>query len=164
MTSEDPRYGAPAYDSGRPAPQQPGWGPASAPGSAPGYDPAGYGQQQPVVRRNGLGVAALVLGILALLTSITLVGGIVLGLAAVVLGVLGRGRVQRREADNGGVATAGIVLGVLGIVVSAAIIALGVSIFNSDSGKKYQDCLNGAGSDRAAAQACADQFGKDLTN
>jgi hypothetical protein len=140
MTSQDPRYGAPAYD------------------------PAGYGQQQPVVRRNGLGVAALVLGILALLTSITLVGGIVLGLVAVVLGVLGRGRVQRREADNGGVATAGIVLGVLGIVVSAAIIALGVSIFQSDSGQKYQDCLGNAGSSRAAAQACADQFGKDLTN
>ncbi len=164
MTTEDPRYGAPTGPStpayGQPQQQpQPGWGPSSQ----GGYDPSGYGRP-PVAKRNGLGVAALVLGILAVVTSITVVGGIVLGLIAVVLGAVGRGRVRRREADNGGMALTGIILGVVGILISAGIIALGVSIFNSDSGQKYQDCLDGAGTDQAAVQSCADQFGRDLTN
>lgn len=159
MTTEDPRHGAPAYGQARPGHPEPTWGP----GSSGGYDASGYGQQQPVQRRNGLGVAALVLGLLAVLSSITVVGGIVLGIAAIVLGVLARARVKRREADNGGVALAGLLLGILGIVLSAALLAFSVSIFNSDSGQKYKDCLSNAGSDRAAAQVCADQFGKDVT-
>lgn len=65
--------------------------------------------------RNGLGIAALILGILAVLTFLTLVGGVLLGLLAIVLGLVARGRVKRREATNGGVATAGVILGALGL-------------------------------------------------
>jgi hypothetical protein len=39
--------------------------------------------------RNGFGVAALVLGILALLLSWTIIGGVLLGALALIFGVLG---------------------------------------------------------------------------
>ncbi len=140
----------------------------------PGGTPAGYGSGypqagqgaaghgQPGGKRNGLGIAALVVGILAVVTSLTVVGGIVLGIVAIVLGVLGRKRAGRGEADNGGVALAGTVLGAVGLVASIALIALGLSILNSDSGQKLQDCLDNAGQDQAAVQQCQQEFQNDL--
>ena len=123
----------------------------------------GYGQPQ-VAPKNGLGIAALVLGILALLTFLTVVGGILFGLIAVVLGFVARGKVKRGEATNGGMALAGIITGAIGLVLSLGVIALGVSILNSDSVSNLQDCLNDAGNDTAAQQQCqtefSDNFGK----
>ena len=49
-----------------------------------------------------------------LLSVATVFAPIVLGVVAVVFGFLGRGRVKRGTANNGGVAIAGIVLGALG--------------------------------------------------
>jgi hypothetical protein len=113
--------------------------------------------------RNGFGTTALVLGILAVVGSITVVGGILLGVVAIVFGALGRSRAKRGEANNGGLATAGLILGIVAVVLSAALVAVGVSLFNSDSGKKLQDCLNNAGSDRAAQQQCQNEFRDNLT-
>jgi hypothetical protein len=158
--SSGPGWGAAPSDS-------PGWG--AAPGSGggpPGGQPWGsapYGSGGPAgPARNGLGVAALVLGLLALLTSVTIVGGIVLGLAAIVLGALGRGRARRGEASNGGTATAGIVLGVLGAVLAVVLLAAGVALFQSDQGQELVDCLERAGSDTAAQQACQREFTEQL--
>ena len=75
-----------------------------------------------------------------------------------ILGFLGRGRVKRGEADNGGVATAGIVLGFLGIIVSIVAIAIAIWGFNQAGGSDYVDCMRKAGSDRAAQQQCEEQF------
>ncbi|WP_244187556.1 DUF4190 domain-containing protein [Mycobacterium gastri] len=47
--------------------------------------------------------------------------GIILGICAVVMGSFGRTRVRRGEADNNGVAVAGIVLGIVAIVVGLAV-------------------------------------------
>ena len=110
---------------------------------------AGYGQPVGPVR-NGMGVAALVLGILAIVTSITVIGGILLGIVAIVLGVVGRGRANRGEANNRGVATAGIVTGAIGALLSIALIVAGVSILNSSTGK----CIQKANGNQAAAQQC----------
>lgn len=163
MTTPSDPFGPPDDRPGS-QPQQP-WG--SPPGPPPGQQwgapqgPPAHGAQPwgstpgpGGPPRNGLGVAALVLGILALVLSFTVVGGIVLGLAAVVLGALGRGRVKRREADNGGSATAGIVLGVLGIVIAGAVVAAGVAFFGSDTGQSLVECLEDAGNDVAAQEAC----------
>src|ERR1700722_4273019 len=73
--------------------------------------------------RNGVGTAALVLGILAIVLSWTVLGGIVLGVLAVIFGIVGRGRANRGEATNRGSATAGIVTGVIGVVLAGALIA-----------------------------------------
>ncbi|MET0797839.1 MAG: DUF4190 domain-containing protein, partial [Rhodococcus sp. (in: high G+C Gram-positive bacteria)] len=63
-----------------------------SPGEYPqqgGYQQGGY-EQQPVAPKNTIGTVALVLAILGVLFSWTIVGGIVLGLIAIVLGFIGR--------------------------------------------------------------------------
>ena len=172
MTTPQDPFGPPSdRPGGAPDPGQPYGAPPPTYGQPPEGPPYGqqqYGQQQwgapggSGPKRNGLGIAALVLGLLAVVTSFTLVGGIVLGLAAIVLGVLGRGRAKRGEADNGGMAIAGIVLGVIGVLLSAAFIAAGVALFSSDSGQSLVDCLENAAGDPAAEQQCEQEFAEDL--
>jgi len=70
-----------------------------------------------------MGVAALVLGIIAILLAFFGgIGGIVLGIAAVILGVLGR-RTAERDGLPTGSATAGLVTGIVGIVLGGLIFA-----------------------------------------
>jgi hypothetical protein len=102
-----------------------------------------------------LGVAALVVAIVAL---ISVVGGVVLGVGAVILGFLGWQRATRGEATNGGGAIAGIVLGILSIIEAIVAIVLSVWVFNEVGGTDYMQCLSDAGSDQAAVQRCVDQF------
>ena len=134
-------YGQPAY--GQPAYGQPAFGQA----------PAGQA-------KNGLGVAALVLGVLAALTGFFVIGGL-FGVVAVVLGFLGRGRAKRGEATNGGLALAGIILGVIGVLLTAAVIAIGAS-FLSEFGN-LSECLSSAGQDQAKIDQCGRDFEQDVT-
>ena len=146
-----------------PPPAQP-YPPGPYPGGYP-PQPMPYGDYYaPVAQRNGLGIAALVIAILALVTSFSVAGGIILGTVAVILGLLGRGRVKRGEANNGGVALAGIVLGALAIVVGLAFIAIWVGLFNEVGAGDYFDCLQQAGQDSAKVQECSDQFRQSVEN
>jgi Domain of unknown function (DUF4190) len=137
---------------------------AEAPGSGPlypyqpGHPPPYYAPPQPVAPKNGLAIAALVLAVIGLLCVATVFAPIILGVVAVILGVVGRGRVQRGLADNGGVAIAGIVLGCLAIVVGLAFIAIWTTVWKDVRGGDYIDCMQRAGSDNVAQQQCADQF------
>ena len=143
-------------------PQYPQYPPPQGPGGAypGGYPPpppqpySGYAPP-PVGPKNGLGIASLVVAIIAL---ISVVGGVVLGIVAVILGFLGWQRAKRGEATNGGIAIAGIVLGILSIIEALVVIALSVWVFNEVGGTDYVDCLSKAGSDQEAVQRCADQF------
>ncbi|MFI9625781.1 DUF4190 domain-containing protein [Streptomyces sp. NPDC052042] len=104
------QYGYPAA----PAPPYgyPGYG---------GYPQAPWGGPPPV---NGMGTAAMVLGILSLcLFCLYGVPSIVLGVLALIFGILGRKRARRGEADNGGQALAGIITGSVGIALGTAVIA-----------------------------------------
>jgi hypothetical protein len=112
-----------------------------------------------VAPKNGLGVAALVVAIIAL---ISVVGGVVLGIVAVILGFLGWQKAKRGEATNGGIAIAGIVLGILSIIEALVVIALSVWVFNEVGGTDYMDCLSKAGSDQEAVQQCVDKFQKSV--
>lgn len=135
-----------------------------APPPPPGHDPYATGQQPPQQRGKGMAIAALVLGILALLSSWTVLGGIIFGLIAVVLGFIASGRAKRGRAGGRGMAISGIVLGVLGIVIGGALIALGASFLNSEEAQQLQDCLTDAGNDDAAIAECNDRFEEDLTD
>ncbi len=151
-----PPVGSPQY----PYPYPPGPYPG-------GYPPQPYGDYYPtapVAPRNGLGIAALIVAIIALVTSFSIAGGVVLGIIAVILGFMGRGRVKRGEADNGGVATSGIVLGLVAIVVGLAFIAIWVGLFNEVGAGDYFDCLQQAGQDRTKVQQCSDQFRQSVEN
>ena len=142
-----------AYPGGSPPPpQQPYGGYPGYPGYS-GY--AGPPQSEP---KNGLGLAALILAIIGLLLCWSVAGGIVLGVVAVILGFLGRGRVKRGEADNGGVAIAGIALGFVAIIAGLVFIPIYIGLFDSVGGTDYIDCVTRAGSDQAAVQECAEEF------
>ncbi|MGV0850071.1 DUF4190 domain-containing protein [Mycolicibacterium phlei] len=142
----------PGYQAYPPPPPQgypgyPGYPPP--PQGYPGYPPP------PAAPKNGLGIASLVVAIVALLSAF---GGIVLGVVAVILGFLGWNRAKRGEATNGGVAIAGIALGVLSIIVSIVVIWLAVWGFTEIGGTDYIDCVARAGNDQEAVDACMREF------
>lgn len=147
----------PPYPPQQPYPPYPyGAYPPPPQGSYGGY-PGGYPMQ--TAPKNGLGIASLIVAIIGLLSVF---GGILLGVVAVILGVLGRGRAKRGEATNGGVAVAGIVLGVLGIIVSIAAIVLTVQFANEVGAGDLFDCLQEAGNDVEAQQQCQEQFQQNI--
>lgn len=134
------------------APPPPGWAPP--PGAPPGYAgyPPGYGRP----KQNGFGVAALVLGIAGLLTSIFGIG-VIFGILGIVFGILGRGRAKRGEADNGGLALAGIITGALGVLVAALAIAGFALLANNTNVKNLTDCLNSANTEQERTD-CETEF------
>jgi hypothetical protein len=131
------------------------------PGEQGGYYPpqgqAGY-YQQPQKRGSGMAIAALILGIIALLSCWTIVGGILFGLIAIVLGFVASRRAKRGEAGGRGMAITGIVLGLLGLVLSVVIVAVIGAFWNSASFSDYRECLNDAGSDQQAIADCETEF------
>jgi hypothetical protein len=128
----------------------------------PGYPAPPYGPARPAAPKNGLGIAALVLAVVGLLSVATVFAPIVLGAIAVILGVVGRGRAKRGIADNGGVAIAGIVLGGLAIVVGLAFIAIWTTVWKDVRGGDYIDCIQKAGDNHVAQEHCADQFRRSV--
>jgi len=87
---------------------------------------AGYGETV-ISPRNGLGVVSLVLGVVGVVTSAVTIWptiGLLFGIAALAVGLAARARVKRGEANNRGIAIAGIVLGVAAIVIGLASLAL----------------------------------------
>lgn len=98
------------------------------------YGPQGPQQPQPPMgapmapaARNGLGIAALTLGIIGtcagLIPFLFWLAGI-LGVLALVLGLSGRGRAKRGQATNKGVATTGAVLGLASLILSVVGVVL----------------------------------------
>lgn len=137
----------------------PGWGPPD-PTQQPGYGTPGMYGMQPA--RNGFGVAALVLGILGAVLFWTIAGGIVLGLLAVIFGILGYRRQSRGEATNGGTALAGAIVGGLALVFSAVVLVLGASLLGSEEFGDLTECMANAGS-AAEQQQCEDEFNDKFT-
>ena len=87
-----------------------------------------------------MGVASLVLGIIALVLSVLFFPlGIICGIVAIVLGGLGRARARRGEATNGGQALAGLIMGIVGLVVGV-IFAVTVGVFFSRNIDEIRDC------------------------
>ena len=110
-----PGYGQPGY--GQPSYGQPGYGQPAYPQA--GYPlPPGYGfpPAPTALPRNGMGTAALVLGIIAAVTFFT-GWGVILGILAIIFGGVGMGRASRGEATNRGMAVAGLVLGIASFIL-----------------------------------------------
>ncbi|MEV4289322.1 DUF4190 domain-containing protein [Nonomuraea bangladeshensis] len=93
--------------------------PNRAHSSAHGAPPPGYGMVPPYHHqqmRNGLGIAALVIGIIGVLTGVIPIlffASGTLGLLAVIFGFVGRARASRGTASNGGLALSGAILGLI---------------------------------------------------
>ncbi len=126
--------------------------------------PAGY--DAPVRRRNGAGTAALVIGVVALVLAILVIffplAGI-LGLVAAILGLVGMGRARRGEADNRGQAVAGLITGLLALVI-AVVLGVRLSTFVTDHQsdlRTFWSCITSAPSD-AEQRDCARELGRRL--
>ena len=90
-----------------------------------GTPPAGYptpGANKP----QGLAIGALICGILSLVTALAVCLwflSIPLGVVAIILGVMAGGKAKRGEAGGAGLAKTGMILGIVGIVLSIVIFA-----------------------------------------
>lgn len=131
-----------------------------APGQYPTYPPPA---PTPVLK-NGAGIAALVVAIAGIVTALSVIGGVGLGLVAVVLGIVGRGRAKRGEADNGGVALAGIVVGAVAVIAGIGCIFVYVGIWRTAGGGDYVACMTKAGSEAEAQQQCTERFREHFEN
>lgn len=119
-----PPYGQPQY--GQPYGQAPY-------GQAPYGQPAAYGQPYPppygypvAPRTNGMAVASMVLGILWLYW----IGSVL----ALVFGYIARNQIRERGEGGGGMATAGIVLGWIGVGILGLVVLFGVAAGVSSAG------------------------------
>jgi len=165
---EQPQWNQPQWNQGNPGqgnqgqwnqgPQQP----YGQYGQQPyqGYPPPNYGP--PPKQGNAVAIWALVLGIGALLLCWTIVGGIGIGIIAVILGLIGFMRSRSDTRGGGGMAVTGVILGVLGIIASVVLVVIGIGLFRSVGGDEFADCMSRAGNDRAAQQRCADEFQQNL--
>lgn len=85
---------------------------------AESYD---YFPQTPPARANGLAIASLLSGMIGLVLSPLPFVGFSIGIVAVVIGFVARGRVKRGASGSNGSIVAGIVLGFLALLVGAVV-------------------------------------------
>jgi hypothetical protein len=114
-----------------------------------------------------MAVAALIIGILSLLIAIfPFIGliGTLGGIAALVLGFVGRKKAKTTSAGGGGMAITGIITGILAIIVSL-LVTIGVALFFQNVGDGFVDefnsleqCIQETGDE----DECARQFEEDL--
>ena len=117
-------------------------------------------------RRNGVGVAALVFGVVGLVLAVLLLFaplGALLGLIAVILGIVGLMRVNQRRADNRGQAVAGLLTGALALLLGL-VITVSVGSFVATHATDFNrlgHCMRNATTDQAR-QTCARDFADSL--
>ena len=121
-----PNY-PPPYDPNAAQTGYPGY-PGSGPAYSGGYPIPGYGFAPMVAPRNGLGTAALVLGILGVIFSWAYIFGIVMNVLAIIFGGVGISRAKKGVATNRGTALAGLVLGIVGLALFLILIAVAATL------------------------------------
>ncbi len=120
-----------------------------------GYDPA------PVRQKGGagMGVAALLLGILTLVLFWVPFLGIILGIVAIVVGVVAHGRAKRINGSGRGTGLAGAILGLFGLILSALVTFGLFSLFGSSN---IDECLRDAGTDMTKIEQCNQDFADEM--
>jgi hypothetical protein len=132
------------------------------PYGAPQYGAPQYGGPPNLPARNGFGVTAMVLGIISIVLFFIPGVPVVLGVLAIVFAVLGRKRVGRGEATNGGIAIAGLVTGIVGLLIGAVVIVF--LAFFADAISNYQKCIDNSNGSAAAQAICQQQLQNGLQN
>jgi membrane-bound ClpP family serine protease len=115
---------------------------------------------------NGLGVAALVLGVASLVAAVSFVLfplALPTGLLAAILGAIAVSRGRTSGATSHGQAIAGIVCGILALVVAVVFaVRFGTFVANNTSVfTSFDNCIAKAG-DRTAVSNCIAQFANDV--
>ena len=131
------------------------------PGSAQPYAPPSAARPG-----NGMGVAALVVGVASLVAAVSFVLfplALPGGLLAAILGTVAVSRGRARGATSHGQAIAGIVCGILALVVAVVFaVRFGTFVANNTSVfTSFDNCIAKAG-DRTAVSNCIAQFANDV--
>lgn len=152
---QGPPPGPPGGYGPGPGQPPPGYGPPPQPGygAAPGYGPQPYGAP-PGGGSNGLAIGALVVGIIGLITVWVPFLGIVLGLVALVLGIVGRKKANETGV-GGGMAIAGLIMGVLAILGGILWIVFVAALFNAADQQLQEDFGSGFGDIFEDSQLCS---------
>jgi membrane-bound ClpP family serine protease len=116
--------------------------------------------------RNGLGVAALVIGVASLVAVISFVLfplALVGGLVGLILGIIALARVNNGGATNTGQAIAGVVCSVLALVIAIVwTVRVGTwAASNSDVFARFDNCIAQA-ANRADVSTCIARFANDV--
>lgn len=77
----------------------------------------------------GIAVAAFVCGLIGLFSS-WLVFGVILSVLGIIFGVIGKRQADERGGQGSGLALAGLIMGVIGVVILIALIIIGATIVN----------------------------------
>jgi Domain of unknown function (DUF4190) len=88
------------------------------------YPPPSYYPTGPAQRANPVAIAALVCGIGQFVLGLLLVGNILLAIPAIICGAIGLRQVNQRGERGRGMAIAGLVLGILGVVYFLLVIVV----------------------------------------
>ena len=89
--------------------------PGMPPAGQPPYGQVPYGQPAP---SSGMAIGSLITGILSIPACCIWFLSIPLGLCAVILGFVAKGKISRGQATGSGLATAGIITGGIGLLIS----------------------------------------------
>ncbi len=122
---QQPQYGQPQYGQQTPYSQQHEWGQSAAQwGQQPQY---GYGAPagQP---SNTMGLLSMIFGIAGIPLICCFGIGIPLGIAAIVLGVLGKKKADQGLATNRGQAQAGFICGIAAVAIGIILIILNIAL------------------------------------
>ncbi|HMB94530.1 MAG TPA: DUF4190 domain-containing protein [Tepidisphaeraceae bacterium] len=86
-------------------------------------------QTPPVGQSNGMAVASLVLGIVAITLSCNFIIGLVPGILAIIFGLIARGKIKRGETSVGnGMALAGIICGAVPVAIAVIVLIVVLSV------------------------------------
>jgi hypothetical protein len=91
-----------------------------------GYQVPGYGMAHNPTSANALGIVSLVLGILSIPLGCCSFFGLIMPVPAIICGILGMRKADQGQANNKGMAIAGLICGSVGLMISLIIIVLGV--------------------------------------
>jgi hypothetical protein len=115
--------------------------PSQMPPSGP-TGPMSYQAPPPGAQASqGMAVGSLVCGILSIVTFCGWYLSIPLGIVAIVLGQMAKGKIARGEAGGAGLAKTGVILGAIGIALSVLITILaivGVTMFGDRMQKELE--------------------------
>jgi hypothetical protein len=93
-------------------------------------DEGSYGSEKVVTgqRRDGMGIAALVLGILTIVLCWTSFIGIILGVVGLVLGLVAHNRAKRGEPTSNKMAMSGAITSGVGLALTVLVTALAAAL------------------------------------
>lgn len=116
--------------------------------------------------RNGLGVAALVIGVASLVAGISFVLfplALLGGLVGLIIGIIALSRGKTTGASNGGQALAGLICSVLALILAITLsVRVGTwAARNTSVFTRFDNCIAHAGN-RAAVSTCISRFANDV--